>query len=67
MEANTLRSTYRELTPEDKEKVACVKEAGEIFLRVLDVVGNVNAGRELAIAKTKLEEAVMWATKFVTR
>ena len=61
-----LRETYKVLTEEEKQKVANIKSVGGAFLVILDTVGNVTRSRELALAKTKLEEAVMWATKAVT-
>lgn len=40
-----------------------LKDAGVLFLAICDKVGT---SRELSLAKTKMEEAVMWAVKHVT-
>lgn len=67
---NTVRHTYRELTDEEKAVVGELKRIGEEFLATLDVVDGVTGGqvrREIALARTKAEEAVMWAVKGVTK
>lgn len=44
--------------------MVAVKGLGENFL---DLIGSLGQSRELSIARTKIEEAVMWAVKHVTR
>lgn len=64
---DTMRSAYRELTNDDKIRINNVKaQIVNIYsyLEQLDRV--VEAHREIAIAKTKLEEACMWAVKGLT-
>jgi hypothetical protein len=45
-----------------------IKEMGNHFVEMLDIYEQENGSgqRELAIARTKMEEAVMWAVKAVT-
>ena len=60
---NIMRHQYKELTEDDKTNMQMVKDTGLTFWETLDDLGS---SRELALAKTKIEEAVMWATKHVT-
>lgn len=60
---NTMRHQYRVLTDREKELVSATKDLGEKFLQLLDVIG---PKRETSLAKTKVEEAVMWAVKAIT-
>lgn len=69
--AQPMRHSYRVLTDEEKKRVAELKDIGDRFLMMLHVIGNTGAeermaSRELSIAQTKIEEAVMWAVKHVT-
>lgn len=60
---NTMRHAYRVLTDEEKAKMQAIKDAGLAFHEQIAALGN---SREVSIAKTKVEEAVMWAVKHVT-
>ncbi len=60
---NTLRQEYRVLSDKEKEPMARIKSCGQ---ELLDIIAECGARRELSIAKTKTEEAVMWAVKHVT-
>lgn len=60
---NAVRHTYRVLTEEEKAAMTWFKDAGAVFIKYCDECG---PSRELSIAKTKIEEAVMWAVKHVT-
>lgn len=60
---NTMRHAYRVLSDEEKATMARIKDLGLEFHEYLSSVGQ---SRELSLAKTKLEEAVMWAVKHVT-
>lgn len=60
---NTVRHKYRVLSDDEKKQMEMVKGIGAEFLEYLDEIGS---GREMSIAKTKIEEAVMWAVKHVT-
>lgn len=60
---NTMRHQYRVLDDREKELMARIKSCGQ---EMLDIIGECGNSRELSIAKTKTEEAVMWAVKHVT-
>ncbi len=72
--SDIVRHEYRDLSSAEKDAIQRVKDTGAAFLKLLnDAViydvstdrGRVN-GREIAIARTKIEEAVMWAVKGIT-
>lgn len=67
---NVFRGTYRILTEEEKNLMADIKERAEELYGVIDnYAGQQGAGqmqRYYALAKTNLEEAVMWAVKGIT-
>lgn len=50
--------------------IRAIKSAGLDFIRHLDTIAshspNLKYSRELSLAKTKIEEAVMWAVKNIT-
>ena len=60
---NTLRHQYRILTDDEKAAMQRIKDKGVEFLTE---IANLGGSRELSLAKTKLEEAVMWAVKHIT-
>jgi len=63
---NVMRHEYRVLSDGEKTDMMIIKDMGLAFHEYLDleVVGD---SRELSLAKTKIEEAVMWAVKHITR
>lgn len=61
---NTVRHQYRVLTDAEKQQMVDVKDLGAAFI---NKCGEIGGSRELSIAVTKIEEAVMWAVKHVTR
>lgn len=61
---NAMRHEYRILTDEEKEQMKAIKDAG---LALHDLFDSIGASRELSLAKTNLEQAVMWAVKHLTR
>lgn len=75
---NTMRHQYRVLNELEKAQMLRIKDLGQEFLAELyNLSGSLsafNAGvrdvrlisRELSLAQTKIEEAVMWAVKHVT-
>lgn len=65
---NTMRHQYRVLGDAEKRLMLALKDTGVEFLDLLAEVSrsNANAGRATAIARTKMEEAVMWAVKGLT-
>jgi len=60
---NVMRHGYRVLTDEEKASMQKIKDDGLAFHEHLTSLGN---SRELSLAKTKIEEAVMWAVKHLT-
>ena len=61
---NSMRHTYRTLSEPEKAAMAAVKDAGAALEALITGLGD---SRELSLAKTKTEEAVMWAVKHITR
>ena len=61
---NAMRHQYRVLTDEEKEGMVRLKDFGVAFLNSIDDI--VPKGREASLAKTKVEEAVMWAVRGLT-
>lgn len=61
---DVMRQRYRQLNPTEAQTMANVKTQGMVFWSMLDAMGN---SRELSLAKTQIEEAVMWAVKHITR
>ncbi len=51
-----------------KRQMQAVKDCGLDFYELIDEVASEGDGmtRELSLAKTKIEEAVMWAVKHIT-
>jgi len=60
---NAVRHQYRVLSDAEKAQMVAIKDKGAELLNLIESVGQ---SRELSIAKTKTEEAVMWAVKHVT-
>lgn len=73
---NLMRHQYRPLTDDEKENMIKAKDLGLDFVALLHEIGGTpqtindkpggQGSRELSIAQTKIEEAVMWAVKHVT-
>jgi len=61
--ADVMRMQYRTLTADEQAQMVAVKGNAASLYGFLGTLGN---SRELSLAKTKLEEAVMWATKHIT-
>lgn len=60
---NTMRHQYKVLTDGEKISMTAVKDMGLSFHEYVNGLGT---SREIALAKTKIEEAVMWAVKHIT-
>lgn len=60
---NAVRHTYRVLSDAKKQQMVDLKDIGAAFIAKCDEIG---ASRELSLAKTNAEQAVMWAVKHVT-
>lgn len=61
---NVMRHEYRVLSDQEKVQMKTLKDMGLLFYAYIDEVGT---SRELSLAKTKIEEAVMWAVKHITK
>ena len=61
---NTMRHQYPVLNDAEKANMSKIKDMGAEFHEFIDGIGN---SREISLAKTKIEEAVMWAVKHVTK
>lgn len=61
---NVMRHEYRVLSESEKAQMKAIKDAGLQFHQMLDSIGS---SREISLAKTKIEEAVMWGVKHITR
>lgn len=60
---NAVRHQYRVLSDAEKAQMVAIKDKGAELLTLIESLGG---SRELSIAKTKTEEAVMWAVKHIT-
>ncbi|AGH16001.1 hypothetical protein DVVG_00015 [Dunaliella viridis virus SI2] len=60
---NAVRHKYRVLSEDEKRHMVALKDAGAAFLALCDDIGS---SREMSLAKTNAEQAVMWAVKHVT-
>jgi len=61
---NAVRHQYRVLSDDEKNVMVAIKDLGAEFIALIDE--RTPRGREASIAKTKIEEAVMWAVKGLT-
>lgn len=59
----SMRHKYRVLSDAEKANMQAIKDTGLAFH---DQIAGLGASRELSLAKTKIEEAVMWAVKGIT-
>lgn len=65
---NLMRHEYKVLNELEKVNMRTIKDYGLEFHTFLEQIENMEGGsRELSLAKTKIEEAVMWGVKHVTR
>ena len=60
---NVMRHEYKLLSEDEKEKITCIKDKGLDFFQYLESLGS---SRELSIAKTHIEDAVMRAVRHIT-
>lgn len=63
---NVMRHEYRVLGDDEKLAMKTIKDKGLEFHEYLEKTFPVGS-RELSLAKTKIEEAVMWAVKHITK
>ena len=63
-DSNVMRHQYKVLSEVEKKAMEEIKDVGLSLHRLLDGLGQ---SRELSLAKTKVEEAVMWGVKHITK
>ena len=61
---NAVRHAYRVLSDAEKQQMVDLKDMGAAFIAKCQELGH---SRELALAITNAEQAVMWAVKHVTK
>lgn len=61
--SNRFRTTYRELSEDEKALLADIKARAE---SLAELVESVPDGRMRSLALTKLDESIMWAVKGTT-
>lgn len=61
---NAVRHNYRVLNEQEKADMVEIKDAGLAFLKTIK---KFPPSREMSLAATKCEEAVMWAVKGITK
>ena len=61
---NVMRHEYRVLSDEEKQAIQKIKDMG---LEMHELIDGIGQSRELSLAKTKIEEAVMWGVKHLTK
>jgi hypothetical protein len=59
---DVMRQNYRQLTQAEQDFMAAIKLKGLEFYTMCSGTQS----REMSLAKTKIEEAVMWAVKSIT-
>ncbi len=70
---NVMRHAYRVLSETEKEQMRLLKDKGLEFYNLLHTIGETDpaadrlASRELSLAATNAEQAVMWAVKHITK
>jgi len=62
--SDDVRQEYRKLSDLEQDQIKQFKEIGQRFI---DLCHEQGSSREIALAITNAEQAVMWATKHVTR
>ena len=60
---NAVRHSYRVLSDAEKAAMVKVKDLGKLFI---DNIADLGKSRELSLALTNAEQAVMWAVKHIT-
>lgn len=60
---NAVRHAYRVLSDEEKAQMVQLKDLGAAFIAACNSIGK---SREMSLAVTNAEQAVMWAVKHIT-
>jgi hypothetical protein len=64
-EPNVMRHQYRVLSEGEKLSMVHIKDMGLGLIRAIEA--GLPEGREASLARTRVEEAVMWAVKGLTK
>lgn len=70
---NSMRSTYRVLSDDEKMSIDAFKTFGETFVQMLHELGGTDpkgdrmASRDLSLSQTAIEDAVMRAVRHITK
>jgi hypothetical protein len=70
---NTVRHNYRALSDAEKQQMVKIKDMGAAFIAELHAIGGTDpngermASRELSLAQTHAEDAVMRAVRHITK
>jgi hypothetical protein len=64
---NVFRPVYRELSEKEQEVISEFKDDAYKLYCKIEGFSDPNNGRAMALAKTKLEESIMWAVKGLTK
>jgi len=68
--ADTFRKEYTELSDEQKDQMNAIKDTAQVLLNLFDDAVPTDERSErsrcMAIARTNLEQTIMWAVKAVT-
>lgn len=64
---NDLRGRYRELNAAEKQSVDEIRTIGEHLLAAIDRAQGEGNIREMSLARTNIEQGVMWAVKGMTK
>lgn len=63
---DVFRQEYKPLTDEQIGQMNAIKVRAQELLELIIADTNDKNGREMAVAKTQLETAIMWAVKGIT-
>lgn len=64
---DTFRKEYKPLTDAQKHQMDVVKTLAATLEKAINDNSTPDNGREMAVAKTNLETAIMWAVKGLTK
>ena len=65
--SDTFRKEYKPLREEKKTQMKHTKDLAESLESFINEHTTPENGREMAVAKTQLETAIMWAVKGITK
>ncbi len=66
--SDVFRKQYKDLSKTIKHDMLCIKDKADELLSLLDSIAANNSVdiRAMALAKTNLEQSIMWAIKAIT-